>query len=166
MDPFGDDHIAHLLRLKRYEEPPPNYFENFLHEFRRHQRERDELFRQPLWCICVERAEGFVPRLNIRSLASAGIAVVVACAAVVSLRLYQEPDTTEVAVQGSPVPSTPSTAERELDFAPLVLTPTLDMQPTLRPRSSDIPVVSVSDEFVPLNLEWESLDNQSLRPSP
>jgi len=33
MDPFGDDHIAHLLRLKRYEQPPPGYFENFLHEF-------------------------------------------------------------------------------------------------------------------------------------
>ena len=87
MDPFGDDHIAHLLRLKRYEEPPPNYFENFLHEFRRRQHERDELFRQPLWRICVDWAEGFVPRLNIRSLASAGIAVVVAYAAVISIRL-------------------------------------------------------------------------------
>ena len=158
MDPFGDDHIAHLLRLKRYEEPPPNYFENFLHEFRRHQRERDELFRQPLSCICVERAEGFVPRLNIRSLASAGIAVVVACAAVVSLRLYQEPDTTEVAVQGSPVPSTPSNTKNELDSAPL----TFDMQRSLRPRSRNIPVLPVSDEVVLLNLEWETLDDQSL----
>ncbi len=74
MDPFGDDHIAHLLRLKRYEQPPPDYFENFLHEF--HRRQRDKLFRQPLWPIYFERAEGFVLRLNIRSLASAGIAVV------------------------------------------------------------------------------------------
>ena len=161
MDPFGDDHIAHLLRLKRYEQPPPDYFENFLHEFHRRQRERDELFRQPLWRICVECAEDFARRLNIRSLAPAGIAVMVACAAVVSLRLYQQPDTTQVAVQGSPVPGTPSTTERELDFAPPVLNATFDMQPTLRPRSRDIPVVSVSDEFVPLNLEWESLEDQS-----
>ena len=165
MNPFGDDHIAHLLRLKRYEQPPPGYFENFLHEFRRRQREHDELFRQPLWRICVECAEGFALRLNIRSLAPAGIAVMVACAAVVSLRLYQQPDTIQVAAQESPIPSTPSTTKRELDFAPPVLNATFDMQPTLRPRSRDIPVLPVdalpSDEFVPLNLEWESLEDQS-----
>jgi hypothetical protein len=39
---------------------------------------------------------------------------------------------------------------------------TFDMRPTLRPRSRDIPAVSVSDEFVPLNLERESLDDQPL----
>jgi hypothetical protein len=166
MDPIGDDQIRRLLRLKRYEKPPPDYFENFLDEFHRRQRERDELFPQPLWRVCVECAEDFVLRLNIRSLASAGIAAVIACAAVVSIKLYQQPDVTEVAVQGSPVPSTPSTTERELDFAPPVLNATFDMQPTLRPRSRGIPVLPVdslrSDEFVPLNLEWESLEDQSL----
>ena len=80
MDSFGDNEITRLLRLKRYEQPPPDYFENFLHEFHRRQRERDELFRQPLWRICFERAEPFVLRLNIRSFASAGIALVIACA--------------------------------------------------------------------------------------
>ena len=69
MDPLGDDQISRLLRLKRYERPPPDYSENFLHEFHRRQRERDELFRQPLWRICCECAEGFALRLNIRSLA-------------------------------------------------------------------------------------------------
>ena len=69
MDPSGDDHIAHLLRLKRYEQPSPDYFENFLREFHWRQRERDDLFRQSLWRICVECAEGFALRLNIRSLA-------------------------------------------------------------------------------------------------
>src|SRR5947208_1162038 len=49
MDPSVDDHIAHLLRLKRYELPPRDYFEDFLHEFRRRQREHDELLRQPRW---------------------------------------------------------------------------------------------------------------------
>src|SRR5204863_6226124 len=97
MDPSGDNHIAHLLRLKRYEQPPPDYFENFLHEFRR--RQRDELFRQPLWRICFERVEGFALRINIRSLAPAGIAVLVASAAVFSIRLYQQPDTTQLVIQ-------------------------------------------------------------------
>ena len=46
MDPFDDDDIALLLRLKRYEQPPPDYFENFLSEFRR--RQRDEFLRQPV----------------------------------------------------------------------------------------------------------------------
>jgi hypothetical protein len=64
MDPFGDDDIARLLRLKRYEQPPPAYFENFLSEFRR--RQRDELLRQPVWRICFERAHGFALRHNVR----------------------------------------------------------------------------------------------------
>jgi hypothetical protein len=46
MDPFGNDEIARLLRLKRYEQPPASYYENFLSEFRRCQR--DELLRQPV----------------------------------------------------------------------------------------------------------------------
>jgi len=167
MDPFGNDEIARLLRLKRYERPPPDYFENFLHEFHRRQRERHELVCQSLWRICVEYAEGFARRLIIRSLAPAGIAVMVACAAVVSLRLYQQPDSTQVAaIQGSPIPSLPSTGEKELDFAPPVPNATFDMRPTLRPRSRDMPLLPVgslrSDEFVPLNLEWESLDDQPL----
>ena len=40
MDEFNDNEIGKLLRLKRYEQPPPGYFENFLHEF--HRRQRDE----------------------------------------------------------------------------------------------------------------------------
>ena len=93
MDPFGNDEIARLLRLKRYEQPPPAYFENFLSEFRR--RQRDELLRQPPWRICFERAQDFALQYNVRSLASyaAGIAAVVACAAVISIRIYQQPDT-------------------------------------------------------------------------
>ncbi len=84
MDPFGNDEIARLLRLKRYEQPPPAYFENFLSEFRR--RQRDELLRQPVWRICFERAHGFALRHNVRPY-PAGVAVAVACAAVISIRI-------------------------------------------------------------------------------
>src|SRR5437016_6600105 len=111
MNPCGDEEIGKLLRLKRYEQPPPDYFENFLHDCRRRRRKGDELFRQSLWRTCVERAKSFALPLNIRSLASAAVGVVVASAAVVSLRLYQQPDTTQLAVQGSPIPSTPSNTE-------------------------------------------------------
>ena len=117
MDEFNDTEIARLLRLKRYEQPPPGYFENFLHEF--HRRQRDEMLRQPLWRICLERAHGFMLRLDARSLASypAAVAAVLVCAAVFSLKIYQQPDATRVALQSPPVLSTPVNAEEELTLA-------------------------------------------------
>jgi hypothetical protein len=117
MDEFNDTEIARLLRLKRYEQPPPGYFENFLHEF--HRRQRDEMLRQPLWRICLERAHGFMLRLDARSLASypAAVAAVLVCAAVFSLKIYQQPDATRVALQSPPVLSTPANAEEELTLA-------------------------------------------------
>jgi hypothetical protein len=156
MDPFGDDDIAQLLQLKRYEQPPASYYENFLSEFRR--RQRDELLRQPVWRICFERAHGFALRHNVRPY-PAGVAVVVACAAVISITIYQQPDTTQFAVQSSPVPTRSPNTEKELDFAPPVLIPTF-------PASRNIPLLSAdllrSDEFVPRKLEWEALDDQPL----
>ena len=91
MDDFDDKEIATLLRLKRHEQPPPGYFENFLHEF--HRRQRDELLRQPLWRICLDRANDFMFRLNLSRLTSypAAVAAVLVCAAVISIRIYQEP---------------------------------------------------------------------------
>src|SRR6185437_14515681 len=67
MDEFNDNEIGKLLRLKRHEQPPPGYFENFLHEF--HRRQRDELLRQPLWRICLDRVQDFMFRVNIPTLA-------------------------------------------------------------------------------------------------
>jgi hypothetical protein len=164
MDPLGDDDIAQPLRLKRSEQPPASYYENFLSEFRR--RQRDELLRQPMWRICFERAHGFALRHNVRPY-PAGVAVVVACAAVISIRIYQQPEHVQVAVESSPVPSTPpANAERKFNLAPPVLIPTFNGDPTFLPGSRDIPLLSAdllrSDEFVPLNLEREALDDQPL----
>jgi hypothetical protein len=91
MDEFNDNEIAKLLRLKRYEQPPPGYFENFLHEF--HRRQRDELLRQPLWRICLDRMHDFMLRLNVPVLTSHPVAsaAVLMCAALISLKLYQAP---------------------------------------------------------------------------
>src|SRR5580765_5340206 len=68
MDEFNDNEITKLLRLKKFEQPPPGYFDNFLHEF--HRRQRDELLKQPLWRICLQRAQDFMFRLNVPGLAS------------------------------------------------------------------------------------------------
>src|SRR5215831_4361771 len=117
MDEFNDKEIARLLRLKRYEQPPPGYFENFLHEF--HRRQRDELLRQPLWRICLERAQAFMSQLDIRSLTSypTAVAAVLVCAAVISLKVYQQPETARVAIQTPPILSAPASAEEEWSLA-------------------------------------------------
>src|SRR5437764_4235535 len=109
MDQFDDKEIAALLRLKRYEQPPPGYFENFLHEF--HRRQRDELLRQPLWRICLERAHDFMLRLNVPALTSypAAATAVLLCAAVVSIKLYQAPQTTNYAAATPQVITAPAT---------------------------------------------------------
>ena len=104
MDEFNDNEIGRLLRLKKFEQPPPGYFENFLHEF--HRRQRDELLRQPLWKIAVERAQDFMLRLNVARLASYPVAAaaVLVCAAVLSLKIYQTPQAPSVAQIQSTVP--------------------------------------------------------------
>src|SRR5256886_15112126 len=95
MEEFNDNEIARLLRLKRYEQPPPAYFENFLHEF--HRRQRDELLRQPLWRICLERAHNLMLQLDVRSLTSypAAVTAVLVCAAIISVKIYQQPRSEE-----------------------------------------------------------------------
>lgn len=98
MDHFDDNEIGKLLRLKKFEQPPPGYFEDFLHEF--HRRQRDELLREPLWSVIWQRLSESFFRLNIPSLTSfpAAVAAALVCAAVVSLKVYQAPQTENFAV--------------------------------------------------------------------
>lgn len=104
MDNFDENEIGKLLRLKKYEQPPPGYFENFLHEF--HRRQRDELLRQPIWSVLWQRLSDSLFRLNIPSLTSypAAIAAALICAAVVSLKVSQAPQ------QSSPIATADSSA--------------------------------------------------------
>ena len=129
MDQFDDREIARLLRLKRYEQPPPGYFESFLHEF--HRRQRDELLRQPLWRICLERAHTFMLGLDVRSLTSypAAVTAVLVCAAVISLKIYQQPETARVASQSPLTLSMPVNAEQEWNLASPVSTQIFRAQP-------------------------------------
>jgi hypothetical protein len=62
--------IQKLLRLKRHEQPPPEYFEKFLREF--HCRQREELLRQPLWRIALERMQAYIGEITLPRVAYAG----------------------------------------------------------------------------------------------
>ena len=107
MDPLNEEQIGKLLRLKKYEQPPPAYFDNFLHEF--HRRQRDELLKEPVWRIALQRVQDFMFRLNVPGLASypAAVTALLVCAAVVSLKVYQTPGTVNLAAQNrAPVVAT------------------------------------------------------------
>src|SRR5258708_14382784 len=117
MNELNENDIGKLLRLKRYEQPPPGYFDNFLPEF--HRRQRDELLRQPLWRICLERTHDFMFRLNVPSLTSypAAIAAVLICAALITLSIYQQTEIARVAVRSRPALSATPNPQEECTLA-------------------------------------------------
>ncbi len=114
MDNFDENEIGKLLRLKKYEQPPPAYFENFLHEFQR--RQRDELLKQPVWSVLWQRLSDSLFRLNLPSLTSmpAAVAALLLCAAVVSLKVYQAPESASsvAVVHATPVLSQQSVIDQ------------------------------------------------------
>lgn len=74
----SNESVSRLLRLKRYEQPPPGYFEDFLAEFQ--SRQRAEVIQRPLWAIAWDRVVRFLappaaPRL---AMAASFAAVVLA----------------------------------------------------------------------------------------
>ncbi len=54
---LNEKQLQALLRLKRYEQPPPGYFGDLLSSI--HERQREELLRRPAWRIAAERVKTF-----------------------------------------------------------------------------------------------------------
>lgn len=132
MDPLNEEQIGKLLRLKKYEQPPPAYFENFLHEF--HRRQRDELLKEPVWRIALQRAQDFMFRLNIPGVASypAMATALVVCAAVISLKVYQPSAAVNVAAQNrAPVMATTTTSSPDSQWSLSTPVSTRDLGPSL-----------------------------------
>jgi hypothetical protein len=82
-----DVNLSKLLRLKRYERPPPGYFEDFLREFQR--RQRAEALRRPTWALLWDRVVSIAPTFRVPQLAYAAILILAALAS--TLILSQQP---------------------------------------------------------------------------
>lgn len=65
-----EEQLTALLRIKRFEQPPPQYFDRLLKEI--HQRQRAELLRRPLWKIAAERVQTFFSEHSMGHLSYAG----------------------------------------------------------------------------------------------
>ena len=75
-----EEQLSALLRLKRYEQPEPQYFDRLLTDI--HRRQRAELLRRPLWRIMLERVQ---TAFSEHSMASSAYAGAMATALVVGL---------------------------------------------------------------------------------
>ena len=78
---------SNLLRLKRYEQPPPGYFDDFLREFQR--RQRVEALRRSPWSAFWERVAAIAPTFRVPQFAYAAILVLAAGAS--TLIITQQP---------------------------------------------------------------------------
>ena len=95
-EPEDHQDISRLLRLKRFEQPPPEYFETFLRDFK--DRQRAQLLRESAWRIAWDRlcayfGEQMPARLGY-GLASTAVLV---AAAIASLNILDSRPVAEVA---------------------------------------------------------------------
>jgi hypothetical protein len=97
---MGDElDISKLLRQRRFIEPPPEYFDKFLRDFRR--RQRAELIQRSAWEIFWDRIASVAPHFRVPQYAYAVIAVMAASASTFILT-RPAPVTNQVAVAEAP----------------------------------------------------------------
>jgi hypothetical protein len=80
-----DPRISALLRLKRFEQPPPGYFDQLLSDV--HRRQRSELLQRPLWKIAVERMQVFFSEHSMGNLSYAGAMTVLLAVGIAAIGL-------------------------------------------------------------------------------
>ena len=96
-----EEQLSALLRLKRYEQPPAQYFDRLLQDI--HRRQRADLLKLPLWKIALERVQTFFSEHSMSRLAYAGSLASVLVVGVTTIKLM----TPGTAVQQAQVDNTP-----------------------------------------------------------
>ncbi len=60
---LNEKQLQALLRIKRYEQPPPGYFDDLLASIQK--RQRAEMLRRPAWRLALERVKTFAESLRV-----------------------------------------------------------------------------------------------------
>ena len=118
---MDNNDISKLLRLKRYEQPPEDYFENFLAEFQ--LRQRAEVIHRPFYRIAWDRLCHLLAPPNIPRLAMAG-SFAVAVIASTSVLTWSDSETEEfvpsaaasLAQKATAEPKQPSNAPSQVQY--------------------------------------------------
>jgi len=82
-----EEQLTALLRLKRDEQPSPEYFDRLLLDV--HRRQRADLLRSPLWKLAIERMQTFFSKHSMGHLSYAGALTLALLAGVASISLTQ-----------------------------------------------------------------------------
>jgi hypothetical protein len=82
---MSDESLHHIIRLKRYEQPPEGYYEDFLREF--HLRQRAELLKPSLSTLLLERLSSLMLEFRVPAVAWAGVTAVAVVASVAILKV-------------------------------------------------------------------------------
>jgi len=78
--------MHHVIRLKRYEQPPEGYFDDFLREF--HHRQRAELLKPSISSLVMDRFSALLSEFRVPTMAFAGTAAV---AVIASIAILSQP---------------------------------------------------------------------------
>ena len=99
-----EEQLTALLRIKRFEQPPPQYFDRLLENV--HRRQREELLQRPLWRIAVERVQTFFSEHSMGNVSYAGAmaAALVVGAGAIAVMTPGEIEKRSLAVVPNPVP--------------------------------------------------------------
>lgn len=126
---MNDEQLSALLRLKRYEQPPPAYFDRLLRDI--HIRQRAELLQRPLWKIAIERMQTYFSEHSMGSLSYAGAMASVLVVGVVTIGLMKPPGQIERTQQGLTAKAAPAPTSRLLTLQEATTLPRL-AEPSLQ----------------------------------
>src|ERR1700761_6064684 len=93
-----EEQLSALLRIKRFEQPPPQYFDRLLQDI--HRRQRAELLRRPLWKIAAERVQTFFSEHSMGHLSYAGALASVLVVGIAGIGLMTSGGSVEVVSNG------------------------------------------------------------------
>ena len=81
--------MHHIIRLKRYEQPPQEYFDKFLRDF--NYRQRAELMKPSLSTLLIDRLYSFMAEFRVPAMAYAGATLIAIVTGVAILKQTPQP---------------------------------------------------------------------------